>query len=199
MFIDWPARFDRRASHEFYVANTVRTGRNQFVGAFEGGDVGCRGRAGQDPGKRPSDRIKGNVRTRGRDEEGARRRASERDGRVKKGEERINGQLPENYIAANETPMGPRSGPGSRRNETRNEMERDRRRDFASDSMSRRIVHSVLECRCAFNPLIDGILSSLLLCLLSSEREPNCRDTGFNMPVAEFTPIIVSPEIALFH
>lgn len=47
VFIDWSTRSIRfRASHEFYVANTVRTGRNQFVGAFErlqGGDVGCRG------------------------------------------------------------------------------------------------------------------------------------------------------------
>jgi len=54
-------RFDSE-SPEFYVANTARTGRNQFVGAFErleGGDVGCRG---QDPGKRRSDRIKGNSR-----------------------------------------------------------------------------------------------------------------------------------------
>lgn len=53
--------------------------------------------SGQDPGKRPSDRIKGNSRmktkrTRGGSSERA------RDGRVKKGEERINGQLPENYI-----------------------------------------------------------------------------------------------------
>lgn len=54
--------------------------------------------AGQDPGKRPSDRIKGNVRT-GR---GGGREESEREETswVKKGEERINGQLPENYIAS---------------------------------------------------------------------------------------------------
>lgn len=52
--------------------------------------------AGQDPGKRPSDRIKGNSRM--KTEEDARRRERE-DERVKKEEERINGQLPENYIA----------------------------------------------------------------------------------------------------
>lgn len=53
--------------------------------------------SGQDPGKRPSDRIKGNSRMKTKRVRGG---ASEkaRDDRVKKGEERINGQLPENYI-----------------------------------------------------------------------------------------------------
>lgn len=52
--------------------------------------------SGQDPGKRPSDRIKGNSRMKKRTRGGSSERA--KDDRVKKGEERINGQLPENYI-----------------------------------------------------------------------------------------------------
>lgn len=90
-----------------------------------------------------------------------------------------------------------RSGPrSSRRNETRDEIERDRRRDFASDSMSEGSFAPFLSAGVRLILSSTGIFSSLLLCLLSSEREPNCRDTGFNMPVAEFSPIIVSCEIA---
>lgn len=72
-------------------------GENQFVGAFEGDDVGCRGRRTRS--RKASLGPDQRERKDGRDEEDARWRASERDGRVKKGEERINGQLPENYIA----------------------------------------------------------------------------------------------------
>lgn len=74
-----------------------------------------------------------------------------------------------------------RSGPrSSRRNETRDEIERDRRRDFASDSMSEGSFAPFLSAGVRLILSSTGIFSSLLLCLLSSEREPNCRDTGFN-------------------
>lgn len=105
---------DSRDPYEFYVANTVRTGPKPVCRCFralfwKAVNIGCCRDTGQDPGKMslgPDQREQP-------DEDGdvvshvdrsERLRVGERDEKEKKGrekeEERINGQLPENYIVS---------------------------------------------------------------------------------------------------
>lgn len=193
VFIDWSTRSIRfRASHGFYVANTVRTGRNQFVGAFErlqGGDVGCRGQRtrsrkaslGPDQREQPDE-----------DEEDARRREREGEGTVawKKEERGLTDSSLKITSSANETSWA-RLGPGSLEVEEAKPTEKPSGID---DATSPRIVWTkdrpprLSSPECAGVRLIlsstvcSSIFSLFLFYLLNSKHEPNCRDTGFNMP-----------------